>query len=211
MGGRLTLKSIFAIALVFLLVSSISAQPPDEKDEPVTILLDQIWANRMPGTKEISRLVEQEPRLTGISNALGFPPNNGEAKPAFAVQGRGLEALREAHSVIVDKKKPRDIIPAGSEVSVVFFTHETGPYVHLQKVERQGNNIDIHYKFVPHEEEETERYIALIPLGKLPVGEYRVNVVRSPDAGSRLKKVSDEYAQRVVSRSFSFTVSEQGK
>jgi hypothetical protein len=204
MGGRI------AMALMFLLVSSVSAQPPDDK--PVTIPLDQIWANRMPGTKKIGLLVEQEPRLTGIQNALGFPPKDGEAKPAFAVQGRGLDALREAHAVIVDEKKPRDTFPAGNEVSVVFFTHETGPYVHLQKVERQKNNINIHYKFVPHEEEDTERHIALIPLGKLADGNYSVNIIRSKKSeGSKSRQPSDEYAQRVVSRPFSFTVLEQGE
>jgi hypothetical protein len=178
-------------------------------DDVVKIPLDQIWANRMPGTLNINDWDTHPSLILSIQNAIGFPPKDGEADPAFAVQGESQDALREAHAVIVDKKKPRGIFPAGKKVSVVFFTHETGPYVHLYKVERRGKNIDIHYKFVPHEEEDTERHIALIPLGKLPVGEYSVNIIRSKKSeGSKSRQPSDEVARRIVCRPFSFTVSE---
>ncbi|MDZ4657140.1 MAG: hypothetical protein SH868_06125 [Bythopirellula sp.] len=180
-------------------------------EDSVEIPLDQIWANSMPGTKKFSELNTQQPLVYEIREAIGFTQKDKDAKPAFAVLGTGLDALRGAHEVLVNKKKPRDTFPPGSEVSVVFFAHETQPYVHLHKVERQGKNINIYYRFVPHEEEVTERYIAIIPLGKLPDGKYRMNVIRSPDAGNRLKKASEEAARRIVCGSFSFTISEQGE
>ncbi len=201
--------------LAFVLCCSISyAEPPDEKGKKMEIPLSEIWANNIPGTKEIGRLAKQDPRLTGITSALGFPPKE-EAKPAFAVQGKGLDALREAHAVIVDKRKSRDTFAAGSDVSVVFFAHETRSYVHLHKVERQGNNVNVSWRFVPHETEDMTRHVALISLGKLPSGKYRVNIIRSAmpqkyiDLGFR--PTSDEVARRIVCGPFSFTVSEQGE
>lgn len=196
---------LFAL-LALVLYCSIS-----HAEEPVEIPLDQIWANNMPGTRNIVDLDIEPWFVSHIREALGFPQKDQDAKPAFAVLGTGLDALRAAHEVLVNKKKPRDTFPPGSEVSVVFFAHETQPYVHLHKVERQGKNINIYYQFVPHEEEVTERYIAIIPLGRLLDGKYRMNVIRSPDAGNRLKKVSDEVARRIVCGSFSFTISEQGE
>lgn len=211
---RLKRETCFTIALVLLAASPVFAEPPDEEDKPVTIPLKEIWANNMPDTKEIGSLAKQDPRLTGITSALGFPPKE-EAKPAFAVQGKGLDALREAHVVIVDKKKSRDTFAAGSDVSVVFFAHETRSYVHMHKVERQGNNVNVSWRFVPHETEDMTRHVALIPLGKLPSGKYRVNIIRSAmpqkyiDLGFR--PTSEEVARRVVCGSFSFSVSEQGE
>lgn len=205
---RLKHEGVFTMALVFLLVSTVMAEPLDEKSKTVTIPLGEIWATQMPGTKKFSELNTQQPLVYEIREAIGFTQSDKDAKPAFAVLGRDLDALREAHAVFVDKKKPRDTFPPESEVSVMFFTHETGPYVHLHKVERQGNNVNIYYRFVPHEEEVTQQYIAIIPLGKLSNGKYSVNIMRSPDAGNRLQKVSDEVARRIICRPFSFTVSE---
>jgi hypothetical protein len=208
---RLQYQNVFAMAFVFLLAGSALAEPPDEEEKTVKIPLDQIWATDMPGTRNIVDLDIEPWFVFRIREALGFPPKDGGAKPAFAVLGTGFDALRAAHEVLVKKKKPRDTFPSSSEVSVVSFTYEAGPYVHLYKVERQGNNVNIYYRFVPHEEEVTQQYIAIIPLGILPDGKYRTNIIRSPDAGNRLKKVSDEVARRVVCGSFSFTISEQGK
>lgn len=177
--------------------------------EPKEIPLKDIWANRVPGTRDINKLDKQPSMVLDIRRAIGFPTKD-KAKPGFAVEGTGPDALREAHAVFVKDKKPRDTFSGRDEVSVVFFAYETRPYVHLQKVELQGNNINVYYQFVYHETEEVTRYIALIPLGKLPAGKYRVNINRSPKekyGGSQ--PLSDEIAARIVCRSFSFTVSDK--
>jgi hypothetical protein len=203
------------LATTVLLFSAASAETRRDNGEVITIPLSEIWANNMPSTRDIGKLDPKRPLAYEIRRAIGFPPKDEEAKPGFAVMGTGLEALQEAHAVFVDKKKPRATFPAGSDVSVVFFTHETRPYVHLQKADRQGNKINVHWRFVPHETEDMTIHVALIPLGKIPSGKYRVNVIRSEmpkkyiDLGFR--PTSDKVARRIVCRSFSFTVSEQGE
>ena len=110
---------------------------------------------------------------------------------------------------------PRKEYPLGSEISVVFFSYLGGPYVHLYRAERRHGDIEIRYRFVPHETKELTVHVALVPLGKLQSGKYRVNIVRSPmeqrmiDLGFR--DVSDENARRIVCSSFSFSVVEEGK
>jgi hypothetical protein len=188
------------------------AVPPNDQPETVTIPLDQTWAYNMPGTQDVYDLNSQSPLVYEIRVATGFPPKDKDANPGFAVPGEGLDALREAHAVFVEEKTRRDTFSANSEISAVFFALEARRYVHLHKVERQGNNISIYYRFIPHETEETNRYFALIPLGRLPIGNYRVKVIRSPmeqkyaDIGFR--PLNDDVARRVVCRSFSFSVAE---
>jgi hypothetical protein len=207
--------SYFAgVVVATLSLSGARAESPSDKTASVVIPLDAIWANDMPGTRDIDTLVQEPPLTYLIRQAIGFAPKV-KAKPAFAVRGMGLDALGEAHEVLVGKQRRRGTLPSGADISIVFFAHETGPYVHLQKVERQGNNIDIQYHFIPHDSKETMRYVALIPLGKLNAGAYRVKINKSPmeqkylDLGFR--PVSDADSSRIVSRPFSFTVSEQGE
>jgi hypothetical protein len=205
-------RLLFITGLVGVVVLFVVAMAEGQNAQPKVqvIPLKEIWANRMPGTRNIRELDPVNPLVLEIEKAIGFPPQD-EAQRGFAVEGAALEALRAAYAVFVDKKKPGDTFPAGSEVAAVFFAHDTQPYVHIQKVERQGSRINIYYRFVFHETEETTRYIALVPLGKLPNGRYRVNVIRSSmDVGSRLQQVSDEVATRIVCQSFSFTVTAQG-
>jgi hypothetical protein len=195
------------VASTVMFLSAAFAETPNDKGEAVTIPLDQIWANDMPGTRNIGKLDPNRPLAYEIRKAIGFPPNDKEADPGFAVSGTGLDALREAHAVLVKKTPLRDTLPANSEVSIVFFAHETGPYVHIRKVEHQGQNVNIYYRFVFHEEEVTSGYIALIPMGKLVLGKYRVNIKQLPPEPIMRRPVSDSDVYRIVCQSFSFTVS----
>jgi hypothetical protein len=209
------MKRLFFIGGLVGVVVPFSIAIADGQNEQPTVQiipLKEIWANRMPDTRDIRELDPVNPLVLEIEKAIGFPPQD-KAQRGFAVEGEGLEALRAAHAVFVDndKKKARDTFPAGSEVSAVFFAHDTHPFVQLHKVERQGNRINVYYRFVFHETEETMRFIAIVPLGKLSSGKYRVDVIRSPmGAGSRLQQVTDEVARRIVCQSFSFTVTARG-
>ncbi len=208
----------FALAISFVP----AAVEPSKEPQPVTIPLDEIWAWRMPGTREIGELEKDKPPKYAYGPLVGEirrslatrPLKEEEATSGFAVLGAGLEALREAKAVFTKKSKPRKTFPVNSEVSVVFFSYQLGPYVYVHDVARQGNIVDIHYKFVPHEEEISAEGIALIPLGNLGAGKYRVNITQTPmeqkylDLGFR--PVSETNARRIVCRSFSFTVSERG-
>jgi hypothetical protein len=114
-----------------------------------------------------------------IRQNLGSDESGVSARPGFAVLGNGKEALREAHAVLVNGKKPRKEFSAGSEISLVFFSKVFDYYVHLDKVEQRDSKITINYFFVPHRGNGSAHF-ALIPLSEMPTGEVRVNLVRSP-------------------------------
>ena len=145
-----------------------------------------------------------------IRRAISKPPMQGKnARPAFVVQGDLPEAVHEAYMVLVDDKKPREVIPKGLTASVVFFSSDFGRYVHLRSVERHDNDIDIKYEFVPHKSKEVTAHFAIIPLDKLPSGTMRVNIAQAPmsaEFASGWKPIIDDTARCIVSNSFSFVV-----
>jgi len=208
---------IFGGVVLVLWAAAAAAETSNEPPQPKEIPLDQIWGYNLPGTRDLARIGSDRygSMVYDIRRAIGFPPENKEAEPAFAVSGTELDALREVHAVLVDKNKPRETFPAGSKVFVVFFSHETNSYVHLRGAECNNNVVSIRYRFVPHETEETTRHLALIPLGKLPSGKYRVNIIRCPmprkyiDSG--FQPISDAVARRIVCGSFSFSVLQKGE
>ncbi len=95
-------------------------------------------------------------------------------------------------------------------MTLVFFSQEFNCYVRLQSVERQADVITVKYVFVPHKTKELTDHFALIPIGKLPKGKWRVEIVQSPmeqkykDAG--FKEVSAKIAGQVVCGSFTFEI-----
>jgi hypothetical protein len=143
-----------------------------------------------------------------------FPSEEKDARKGFAVGGREVEALRQVHDILVKGKEPEESFLASSEISVVFFSYQGRRFVHLNRVDRRGREIDIGYRFVPHETEDMTVHFALIPLGKLSAGEYQVNVVQSPMARKYRRHhepTSGALARRIVCNSFSFSISEQGE
>lgn len=210
---------ICGIAVAALFGVTAAADPPVETKnaDTVTIPLDQIWAYDMPGTSDLESIKNDRSlvQVQDIRLAMSKAPLQGkDANSGFAVIGSGFDSLREAHAVLVDGRKPRQTFPQGSDVSVVFFSHQFGQYVHLHKVERRGDVVEIQYQFVPHKSKELTEHFALIPLGRLDAGTMRVEIVQSPmrqefvDAG--LKPTSPEVARRVVCGSFSITIVERG-
>jgi hypothetical protein len=197
------------LAFAALEAAGAMAVPPKDQSEAVMIPLDRIWGYNMPGTRDVQELAADArsvPFMEIRRSIWSIPAKQTKAGPAFAVSGTELEALRDVHSVLVNGKKPPQLLPAGSEIYVAFFSYANRPYVHLHNVERQGNTIDIRWRFVPHETEETTEHFALIPLGKLSNRKYHVNIIRSP---MRQKYVDlDVVADRKVCKSFSFSVAE---
>ena len=192
------------------------AVSPNDQPETVTIPLDQIWAYNMPGTRDVQELVSDARSLLFMEirrSLWSLPVNEKNAGQGFAVSGNESEALGNVHAVLVEGNNPRQTFSRGSSIHVAFFSYQSRPYVHLHKVERQTNTVNIRWRFVPHETEETTEHFALIPLGILPSGKYRVNIIRSPmpkkyaDLGFR--RTSDVVANRNVCRSFSFDVTDQ--
>ncbi|MEX0613512.1 MAG: hypothetical protein WD738_10995 [Pirellulales bacterium] len=195
-----------------LFAYSLAANAAD-KQEAVTIPLEQIWAYKMPGTRNVETLDARGSLVEQIVRALADPPAKGkQARACFAVLGTGLEALREAHVLLAKGEKPHERFPAGSEICVVFSSYRTGSYVHLHKVERRGNNVEIYYRFVPHRTRNMTVHFAVIPLGKLPRGKVSVQIIQSPMEQRfvewGLEPLRPDWAERVVCKSFFFAVVE---
>jgi hypothetical protein len=218
--------SAFVIALLPLVLF---ADLPGAQSQ--TVPLEQIWAYEMPGTRDVRELEpdhfgEQVRAMLGaeqsrllhssmtqqIREALPFirPDKPRQAGPGFAVLGTGVQALTEAYNVLAKHQEPRRSFPAGSTLSVVFFAHQSGEYVHLQKVERESSVIRVVYRFVPHETREITEHFALVPIPNLPIGCYRVEIIRDAtdrsDAAQGFKPVSSERARQVVCQPFSFSI-----
>jgi hypothetical protein len=196
-----------------------------------TIALDQIWAFEMPGTHDIRELEpdkfgertrslpsDQRFRLLDESKTFqiyaaikkAHPSNENGAQPGFAVLGTGAEALDGAYNVLVKGEKPDETFPLDSNVTLVFFSRLAGQYVHLKRIERHNNKFDVGYQVVPHLTTNSTWHLALIPVGKLPIGKYQVQVSQLPGGkdktGHLVGKFSASDAQHIVCGSFSFSV-----
>jgi hypothetical protein len=194
-------NTLFAFAMLILVGAALAETVRS------IIPLDQIWASNMPGTRSIDSTTHDEAAtiLPDILRALATrPPDPDGAKPGFAVLGTNEESLRAAHAAIVDGKVPHQLFPAGRDVSLVFFSHQLGSYVHIQEVHRDGSRIEIQYRFVPHRTREVTAHFAMIPLGKLPVGKYTVEILQKHRGETRGPK---NWELRVC-KSFEFSVEE---
>jgi hypothetical protein len=176
------------------------------------IPLMEIWGFRIPGTHELrtTRDAEIVRQIQAIQRALPTAGTKTAGVPSgFAVLGTGKEALRAARAVIADGKQPSESFPAGSDISLVFFSYKFGSYVHLKKVIRRDHDITIEYVFVPHATKEMSEHFALIPLLNCPEGRIRVEVEQMPSdvlqiQNSELRHVDPEIFRKVVCKSFSF-------
>jgi hypothetical protein len=208
---------------VFVAIPSIVAKAAEET---VTIPLEEIWALNMPGTQNVYKLdpgkvsleisneeLRKVSRVAAIKHVLTSRPRVGESVgPAFVVNGTGAEALKNAHAVILDEKSkadPRRVFPPNSELSIVLYAHCSGRYIWIRRIWRAGGMIRIQYSPMTHETAEATVHLALIPLGKLPEGVYRVKVQEMPTfdpEGSLIEGMSAP--DQTVSRSFSFELKE---
>ncbi len=214
---------------VCLFCGTVIVPAQSEKSKAVEIPLKSIWAHEMPGTrdvrelepdvfgegtKDISRKERVRRETASLFNRIGsempFAREGVIARPGFAVLGTGLQSLRNAKVALVKQKKPAQPFSSESDISIFFFSSSFGQYVHLDHVERRGKTIKIAYRFVPHETKQMTAHYALIPLGKLPIGKYRVDIVRLPLEQKYVEKgfksVEPQWESRVVCQPFSFTV-----
>lgn len=195
------------LTIIVLIALSYSVSCGDE------IPLDKIWAQDMPGTMNVYELEDPKsnfPLMSAIVKAHLSKNTQGKAGQAFVVQGIGLEALKNASKIIARKQELLHSLPFDTEVSVIFFSVQSGQYVHLTKVERIQGTIKIRYEFVPHYEKHFTSHVAIIPLGKLPNGHYQVDIANEPFAQRLIDKglveVPDEQKLPRVSSSFDFTI-----
>lgn len=203
------------------------AASPEQVDSriPSCIPLEKILAWNMPGVRDICALepeffgapIQTEAQLkraehsltSGILQTLAKRAD-GKPKSGFAVKGFGVEALKNAHAVLANHEKPMNSFVRGDDVTVVFFSHVSGTYVHLKQVGLHSDGVEVQYEFVPHIDAELTFHLALIPLGKLEPGEYKVRIVRAP-LRKQFVSLADEsslkeLAEHSVCKPFRFVV-----
>lgn len=190
-----------------------------ETEEAITIPLESIWSNDLkwfgamdiPKTRQIAKL-EGDPRgagplVNGIRKVLGAGSIKDAADPAFVVEGKDLDALRNAHAVLVGKRPRPTVLPKERELSVVFFSLNSRYHVSLTDVKRRGNTIEIRYELIPHMETAYTDHFSLIPLGKLPPGHYQVAISRDPLRERYARaRIKEENIQGRISTPFEFDV-----
>jgi hypothetical protein len=183
----------------------------------VLIPLKEIWALRIPGTKDATKLgavktsegVSKNLAIDALSRFFGARLSKREkAGPAFVVEGVGEAALKNMAAAL--KSTPEKLVPAGKELSLVFYTHLSSYYVRIDAVERAGNKFVIPYQLVTHPTYNMTFHFALIPLGKLQPGEYTVELEQLPtiDKFGRRVKIQKDLGW-IVCTSSTFNVGEQ--
>jgi hypothetical protein len=209
--------SLFCEITIGLLLSAVaSAQTSNE--QPREIPLDQIWAFKMPGTRDVRELepkpdtksmatldqVEKYYRGSAVHQILRVLKNRPHeqdaypAGPVFAVAGSGEEALNNAQAIFANlgSTYPDPHLAAGSETTLVFYSYTTGRYVQLVSVEKTAGIITINFRFVQHMSTDMSNHFALIPIGKLAEGVVRVKVNELPMMGQEGQGVKWTGARR---------------
>jgi hypothetical protein len=207
------------LTIVALMLSTRLARAEEVQQIP----LDQIWAYKMPETRDIEKAAKQDDmrRLSSITESwfhrAGRLKFKDIARPGFAVPGSGREPLLAALAVFEEHKKaiPNEFLE-GDEITIVFFSEPTGRLVRIQHVVRERTNVEIQYSIEP--EVYGFRFnLALIPLGKLPVGEYQVAMCQLPrkltsnEVKMGLKTFDEEWSRDFLCKPFVFTITENGE
>lgn len=215
------IQTLCTATFLVMSVSVTLADLPKKKSEVVTIPLDQVWAHRMPGTRSIGELWGRLNKQTGstledeIVKAMmrARRVRDRRPEPSFAVSGTDLKALLQAHSVFVKGTKPSMEFSPEEEITLVFFSEPSaGNRVHLRSITRKDDHFVIRYRLEPYTEMVLSMGFALIPVGKLPVGKYRVEMVQLPaeqkfvDRG--FKSLDIDWSAQLVCSSFTFSVVE---
>jgi len=187
-----------------------SGPDPGLSKGAIEIPFDQIWASYVRGTRDIRNLdwkgLENPTLSAGSLNFLSLLGKD-RAEPGFAVAGKGQDALVAAHKKLPEGEKPSNVLPVGTEISVVYFSNAYTIGINLNRVERRGNIIDVRYRFDAGGSDAGSNGLALIPLGKLPVGEYRVNMIEAfSEVNQGLSALDLVGAHLRVCQSFSFSL-----
>lgn len=226
------MRTVLLIVAVTALsaASTIAAEP---EPESVTIPLDQIWGFDLPGTRDIAGipLPEIDERRWGTDSSTlrqqrefdieqfrrsltaKAPADN--AFPAFVVnRAPDFHCLRIASGLAAMFKQPQKLDPyrktsfsVGSDTTLVMFSHPASYYLRLRRVKRLGNRIVVRYQYEPHFTSDTTVHFALIPLGKLAAGDYRVRFEQDRmDKRFEAAGFLPVIPSRVVSQQVNFTI-----
>lgn len=218
------MKELIALSLALFVAATPSSGA--ELDQTTTIPLDQIWGYNLPGIQDIAGIPfpenpqgvgntfamlskQRDHHIEHIRSFLASKPPSEPAQPGFVFQEPLNSRILMALPSPMRKKNPFQRDAYSGDLTLVFFSHPLSYYARLRKVEREGNQITVHYQFEPHTTPESTVHFALIPLGELPPGEYRVTYKQIP-IDDRYLEVGFEpvhpEAREIVCRDFSFVV-----
>jgi hypothetical protein len=127
------------------------------------------------------------------------------------LEGEGREALEEFYRQRTNKG-PINAVSGNVPLTLAFYTRWTSWNVYLQSVTRRGNLFTIRYQPVPNQTRMSQTTLALIPIGSLPSGKYRVAVEQLPmDQTYADRGFSPPPAALIndISNSFEFFVSQK--
>jgi hypothetical protein len=209
------LSAVTGCAFAALMCAIAFAQDAD--DESRVITLDEIWAYKMPGAREIeefSTLADMR-RMGSVfeswylrSERLKF---KDLARYGFAVEGSDVVALRAALAAFASDEKPRREFSADDEITIVFFSEPSGGnYVRIEQVELEDDKVEIQYRLEPYMELALSTSFALVPLGQMPAGEYHVEMRQLPRDQKFIEmgymEFDEDWSGGVLCKPFSFVV-----
>jgi hypothetical protein len=193
------------------------------------VTLPVVDEKQRPGLDHESYRIQRAHIVEQIRQYLTTKPGSMRALPGFALaRAPDLYTLRTADMrLAVIKKMGRPVgfnpsefgliqstpLPPGEEVTLVIFSHPSSYFFRLKEIQQEGGAITVRYQFEPHFSPESTVHFALIPLGKLPIGDYKVEMEQLPkeerfqEAG--FLRVHDARESNLVSRPFAFAVKEK--
>jgi hypothetical protein len=166
------------------------------------------------GLKEFERII-QRAKKESIGLAIERASREMDrVGPGFAVEGQGRPALKGIYDVVVNGKEPQQHFPTGKELSIVFYSRPMQPGVRLENVSRTGEHFEIRYLLISHGNLSIAPCLALIPVGKLPSGKYRVDMKRCLENEAKFSErgfppVEVGWEKDYVCQPFSFVVKER--
>lgn len=204
-----------AILLVLLVAAECIAE--SRKEVTTTIQPDQIWAFQMPGTRGIEKSVPQADfrrleEVFKLSYARAYRREfKNISRPGFAVAGGGVSALQSALTIFEKGSKPTNKFSSEDEITLAFFSEPPkGNIVRISKVEQRDRQFEIQYQLEPDIARNSIQAFALIPLGKLRVGDYRAEMRQLPREEKYVKlgfgSVDEDWSRNFLCKPFGFVV-----
>jgi hypothetical protein len=161
-----------------------------------------MWGYRDPAMKQLTSVDPRaqsddfEVQMNSFCNEIAdvLEPSiieKPKPKTAFVVTGGPGKALVHAHDVIVNQRPIKSEFATDDQPTLVFWS-DSGFHMSLKPVKlrlnqdpENINEIEVDYYVMMRGTMDEENYFAMIPLGQLPAGEYRVIVkqVRGTSAG----------------------------
>jgi hypothetical protein len=164
-----------------------------------------------PEALKDARQKAKQSLVVQIEQALRELPLKPEKPlPGFAVAGIDRAALHGVYDVFVKGEKPKQSFPASAKITVVFFSRLSQPRVVVDRIERIDSLIRIHYMLISHGHLNLSSTLSLIPIGELPPGRYRVELIRSAKELQHNQRgfplVEQNAESRIICAPFEFSV-----